>query len=184
MRIGQDTLQSRVIVAGGGGGAGGDYHETDHGGFGGGATGGNSYCVSKLRSQGAGTQTGSTPGPEGSGPEGVAGEFGQGATGLYHAGRDSGGGGGGGWYGGGSGGYGGSTNCASGGGGSGWIFTEASFQAWMSGDSSHAKNFLLDSKFFLSDAVTQPGSESFPSATGSGNESGHQGDGYAKITPV
>lgn len=184
VRVKSDSLYSRVIVAGGGGGAGGDGECTDHGGFGGGASGGNSYACGSLRDRGAGTQTGSTPGPKGSGPEGVAGTFGQGATGLYHTGRDSGGGGGGGWYGGGSGGYGGDTNCASGGGGSGWIFTKESFSAWKSGDSQKAGRFELDSAFYLSDARTVPGNASFPDTSGSGSETGHSGNGFAKITPL
>ncbi len=179
IRAKSDSLYSRVIVAGGGGGAGGDRNCTDHGGFGGGASGGNSYACGSLRDRGAGTQTGSTPGPKGSGTEGVAGTFGQGATGLYHTGRDSGGGGGGG-----SGGYGGNTNCASGGGGSGWIFTEESFSAWKSGDSQNAGRFELDSSFYLSDARTVPGNALFPDTSGSGSETGHSGNGFAKITAI
>lgn len=184
IRAKSDSLYSRVIVAGGGGGAGGDGECTDHGGFGGGASGGNSYACGSLRDRGAGTQTGSTPGPKGSGTEGVAGTFGQGATGLYRTGRDSGGGGGGGWYGGGSGGYGGYTHCASGGGGSGWIFTEESFSAWKSGDSQNAGRFELDSSFYLSDARTVPGNALFPDTSGSGSETGHSGNGFAKITAI
>lgn len=184
IRAKSDSLYSRVIVAGGGGGAGGDNYCTDHGGFGGGASGGNSYAIGSLRDRGAGTQTGSTPGPIGSGSEGVAGTFGQGATGLYRTGCDSGGGGGGGWYGGGSGGYGGDTNCASGGGGSGWIFTEESFSAWKSGDSQNAGRFELDSSFYLSDARTVPGNALFPDTSGSGSETGHSGNGFAKITAI
>ena len=185
IRAKSDSLYSRVIVAGGGGGAGGDGECTDHGGFGGGASGGNSYAIGSLRDRGAGTQTGSTPGPIGSGTtEGVAGTFGQGATGLYRTGRDSGGGGGGGWYGGGSGGYGGYTHCASGGGGSGWIFTEESFSAWKSGDSQNAGRFELDSSFYLSDARTVPGNALFPDTSGSGSETGHSGNGFAKITAI
>lgn len=184
IRVSNNSLNARVIVAGGGGGAGGDSQCTDHGGFGGGTTGGNSYCEGKLRDQGAGTQTGSTPGPRGSGPAGVAGTFGQGATGLYCSGCDSGGGGGGGWYGGGSGGYGGSTNCASGGGGSGWVFTRDSYQAWKSGAPSDASKFELGPSLYLESASTTPGSGSFPAPQGSGSEKGHEGHGYAKITPV
>lgn len=115
--ISTKSLYSRVIVAGWGVGASDDYYFADNGGFGGGFAGGNSYCIGKQQNQGAGTQTESSPGPKGSGAQGIAGEFGRCATGLYHKGCSSGGGGG--WYGGGSGGYGGSNNGASGGGGSG-----------------------------------------------------------------
>lgn len=183
IRVGSNSLYTRVIVAGGGGGAGGDDVSTDHGGFGGGSSGGNSYACGKLQSQGSGTQTGSTPGPKGSGPPGVAGTFGQGATSLYMHNCCSGGGGGGGWYGGGSGGYGCNTNCASGGGGSGWIFTSSSLSNWKSGDSSNGTQFLLDSSLYLSNASTVPGNSSFKSP-GGGNETGHKGDGYAKITVI
>lgn len=86
-------------MAGGEGGASGSSYETNDGGFGGGVSRGNSHCGSSLRNHGAGTQTGSSPGPAGSGPAGVAGTFGKGATSIYNNGCDSGGGG---WYGGGS----------------------------------------------------------------------------------
>lgn len=60
-----------------------------------------------IRSQGAGTQTGSTRDlGEGTGRYGFPDQFGLGATSKYSQDCDSGGGGGGGWYGGRSGGYG------------------------------------------------------------------------------
>ena len=75
--------------------------------------------MSSIKSQGAGTQNGSTRSlGEGDDRHGDPGQFGLGATGKYCLQRDSGGGGGGGWYGGGSGGYGADNWGSSGGGGS------------------------------------------------------------------
>lgn len=176
IRVSSDTLFTRLIVAGGGGGASGDISKTWNGGCGGGQSGENCSCC-----QGAGTQVGSTPG-QGYGSSSSAGVFGHGATSGYRNGANSGGGGGGGWYGGGSGGHGNNNVCSGGGGGSGWIFTASSFSEWQSGDPSEASHYSLGSQFYLSNAVTIPGNSKFPSTNG-GRETGHQGNGYAKITP-
>lgn len=176
IRVSSNTLFTRLIVAGGGGGASGDSINTWHGGCGGGQSGEICNC-----SQGAGTQVGSTPG-QGYGSRGSAGVFGHGATSGYRKGANSGGGGGGGWYGGGSGGHGNNNLCSGGGGGSGWIFTASSFSVWQSGDPSEASHYSLGSQFYLSNAATIPGNSEFPSTNG-GRETGHQGNGYAKITP-
>lgn len=183
IRITESTDYHRVIVAGGGGGASGDSLKTSSGGFGGGEKGGNCYFAGNLLDQGSGTQIGSTCG-KGCGNVGDAGKFGKGATGKYMKGHDSGGGGGGGWYGGGSGGYGDLWDTSSGGGGSGWIFTESSFKTWQSGDSSNASKFLLNSSYYLTDALSLAGNKEFPKPDGNGTERGHSGDGYAKITPL
>lgn len=182
IRVSTDSLFSRVIVAGGGGGASGTDYYSDHGGYGGGLSGCNCYYTGSLHNQGGGTQTGSSAG-YGNGKNGDAGVFGRGAAGLYRQGSNSGGGGGGGWYGGGSGGYGNVTSCSGGGGGSGWIFTESSLQNWRSGNSSDASNYLLDASFYLTNASTKEGNTSFTNTNGNGNEVGHRGNGYAKITP-
>lgn len=184
IRIGSDSDYARVIVAGGGGGSSGNRSYTNHGGFGGGLSGGNCYFRSSITDQGAGTQTGSTGGL-GHGPHGDPGRFGHGADGKYSSGRDSGGGGGGGggWYGGGSGGQGGFTDDSSGGGGSGWTFTESDFNTWKSGDSTNSSKFILKKSFHLTDALTIAGDKEFPKPDGKGNEQGHSGNGYAKITP-
>lgn len=183
IRISTNSIYSRVIVAGGGGGASGSTHSTDNGGFGGGMNGGNCYHEGKLQSQGCGTQTGSSCGL-GSGSNGDPGEFGKGATGKYNKGGTSGGGGGGGWYGGGGGGCGWTTYSSSGGGGSGWVFTESNLNSWKSGDCTNANKFTLTSKYYLTNASTISGNEQFPNPSGNGNENGHQGNGYAKITPL
>lgn len=173
-----------MIVAGGGGGAGGSCWYIDPGGFGGGPNGGNCCYTQSPKNQGAGTQIGSTCGlGNGSDRNGDPGEFGSGATNKYMHGCHSGGGGGGGWYGGGSGGYGNHGDCSSGGGGSAWFFTESSLKEWQSGDSANASKFVLNSTYFLSDATCVGGDKEFPRPDGNGNEKGHTGNGYAKITP-
>lgn len=157
IRIGTDSLHARVIVAGGGGG-GGEDNET--GGYGGGETGGTS---------GSGT-----PGSQTS----PSGYFGIGGHTSY-----DGGGGGGGWYG----------ACPAGGqttpatsnsgddtsgspGGSGYVYT-----------SSTAKNYpngcLVNSTYYLTNAKTIAGNNSFISPTGS-SETGHSGNGYCRITVI
>ena len=136
--------------------------------FGGDLNGGNCYNRGTIQSQRAGTQTGSTCGVgNGDGKHGDPGAFGSGGTCKYYQDKDSGGGGGGGCY------------CSSGGGGSGWIFTESSFKAFQSGDAS---KFVLKSKHFLRDAICVGDNEEFPRQDGNGNERGHFGQGYAKIT--
>ena len=185
IRIGSATDYARVIVAGGGGGASGNSCYVEPGGFGGGPTGGNCHFCMSFQDQGAGTQTGSTRGlGHCADRHGDPGRFGAGATGKYCKGCDSGGGGGGGWFGGGSGGYGKNDCCSSGGGGSGWVFTASSLKNFQSGDSSNASKFVLSSAYYLSDVACLGGNEEFPRPDGNGNERGHSGNGYAKITPL
>lgn len=80
-------------------------------------------------------------------------------------------GGGGGWYGGGA----SEANNASG--GSGYVYTSSTVSNYPSG-------CLLNSSYYLTDAQTIAGNQSFPSPTSSGNETGHSGNGYARITPI
>lgn len=154
IRIGTDSLYARVIVAGGGGG-GGEDNET--GGYGGGETGGTS---------GSGTP-GSQTAPSG--------YFGIGGHTSYD--------GGGGWYGA----YpvGGQTTPATGSsgsdtsgspGGSGYVYTSATASNYPSG-------CLLNSSYYLTDAQTIAGNNSFVSPTGS-SETGHSGNGYCRITVI
>ena len=184
IRIRNDTNYSRVIVAGGGG-ASGDSVFANPGGFGGGLNGGNCYYKQSLQNQGAGTQTGSTRGlGDGNDRHGDPGVFGSGATGKYRKECCSGGGGGGGWFGGGSGGFGDWAWCSSGGGGSGWTFTETNLQRFKSGDSSNGSRFELNNTYYLTDSACYGGNQEFPRPDGNGNERGHTGNGYAKITPL
>ena len=61
-----------------------------------------------------------------------------------------------------------------GGGGSGYVFTTSAYK--LSG-------YKLGSEYYLSDAQTIAGDQSFP-APGGGNETGHSGSGYARITLI
>lgn len=157
IRLTGNTLYHRVIVAGGGGGAdngGGTLNGADDGsgGYGGGTTGGKGLTEG-VASLAAGTQT-----------TGYA--FGSGQT--YGGDYDIGGGGGG-WYGG---------RCATsgtnsgGGGGSGFVYT---------GQANPVSGYKLSSSYAMTNAKTVAGNQAFP-ATSSGNETGHKGNGYARIT--
>ena len=180
VRIGQNSLYSRVIVAGGGGGAGETSANANPSGWGGGEYGGDgyyndttgSYTIGQNRcggsaSQTAGGKTWSTS---------TQATFGQGGNASGY----SCGGGGGGWYGGG-GAYDNDSDSDGrwGGGGSGYVYT-----------SSTAKNYpngcLLNSTHYLTNAQTIAGNKSFPSPTGS-TETGHTGNGFCRIinlTPI
>jgi len=78
--------------------------------------------------------------------------------------------GGGGWFGGGSGIGGG----PGGGGGSGYVLTA---------DSYKPSGYKLGPEYYLSNAQTIAGNQTFKSPTGT-NETGHSGNGYARITLV
>lgn len=175
VRIGQNSLYSRVIVAGGGGGAGVTSANANPCGCGGGEYGGDgyyndttgSYTIGQNRcggsaSQTAGGKTWSTS---------TQATFGQGGNASGY----SCGGGGGGWYGGG-GAYDSDSDSDGrwGGGGSGYVYT-----------SSTAKNYpngcLLNSTHYLTNAQTIAGNKSFKSPTGK-NETGHTGNGFCRIT--
>ncbi len=167
IRIGQDSLYARVIVAGGGGS---DGASSKTGGYGGGETGG--AATSGYGSGGgAGTQTAG-----GSGGSNNSGTFGIGGEGLHRS-SGYGGAGGGGWYGGGG--------CypdssgdddKGGGGGSGYVYTSATATNYPTG-------CLLNSAYYLTEAQTIAGNTSMPSTTGS-TETGHQGNGYVRITVI
>lgn len=159
VRIAQDSLYARIIVAGGGGGSGED-NET--GGYGGGETGGAGSGNTSL------TQASQTSGGTNS--------FGFGLGGNTY----NGGAGGGGWYGGASrysvSSYSTGSDSEGGGGGSGYVYT-----------SSTAKNYpsgcLLNSSYYLTNAQTIASNNSFVSPTGS-SETGHSGNGYCRITVI
>lgn len=168
IRIGTDSLYARVIVAGGGGGKGQDSCAA--GGVGGGTTGGGSASQSSCGTQaGGGTQTAGGAKGYYSGTYGAnTGAFGKGGnagSGSYA------GGGGGGWYGGGAGASAGWSN--GGGGGSGYVYTSSTVSSYPSG-------CKLTSSYYLTNASTTAGSSSFASTTG-GTETGHSGNGYARI---
>lgn len=175
VRIGQNSLYSRVIVAGGGGGAGVTSANANPCGCGGGEYGGDgyyndttgSYTAGQNRSGGSASQTAGGI----TWSTGTQATFGQGGNASGY----SCGGGGGGWYGGG-GAYDSDSDSDGrwGGGGSGYVYT-----------SSTAKNYpngcLLNSTHYLTNAQTIAGNTSFTSPTGSA-ETGHTGSGFCRIT--
>lgn len=186
IRIGQDSLYARVIVAGGGGS---DGATSKKGMYGGGETGGSStenYTASKNYCGKGGTQTYSgystaytittqaTSGLNSNTNANYCGGFGFGGGGVYLS-NGYGGAGGGGWYGGsgtvpdGSG-----DDDRGGGGGSGYVYTSSTASNYPSG-------CLLNSTYYLTDASTYAGNTSFVGTSGS-NETGHSGNGYCRIT--
>ena len=80
---------------------------------------------------------------------------------------------------------GGSQDDGGAGGGSGWIFTESTYNTWKSGNSTDANNYLLKNnpEYYLTNAQTIAGNNSF-TAPGGSSETGHSGNGYARITAV
>lgn len=162
IRIGTDELLARVIVAGGGGS---DGASNKIGLYGGGTSGG-SATQSYGSGGGGGTQTAG-----GTGGSGNAGTFGQGGEGKY-ANSGYAGAGGGGWYGGG-GSYpdGSGDDDRGGGGGSGFVWT----------GSNAPSGYLLGSEYYLTNASTAAGNTAF-TAPGGSSETGHAGNGYARIT--
>lgn len=158
----KDHLYSRIIVAGGGGGSAHNSYSVFYGGFGGGLSGQNSGTCCGL----GGKQTCA-------GESHIFTEYqGFGIGGNHKKSCSSGGGGG--WYGGSS------SNAdnghhAGGSGGSGYVYTQSTAANYPSG-------CLLNSSFYLSNASTVAGNSSFPSPSNSGNEVGHCGNGYAKIS--
>lgn len=175
IRVNGNTFYNRIIVAGGGGGGGEDIGDgTDifggvHG-YGGGLEGGE---------QRGGYNNNTNPEHGGSQTEpGLGGAFGLGANT-----RCDGGGGGGGWYGGGT--YKGTQTIPTandtddsgrGGGGSGYVYTSSTASNYPSG-------CRLNSSLYLSSAQTIAGNTSFPAVNG-GTETGHEGNGYSRITTV
>ena len=185
IRINGNSLYHRVIVAGGGGGgnAGSSYGYAD-GGAGGGEEGCKSpgHYSSNLNYHGdkadgsGGTQTDGgkmgiyhnknerniAPQPNGT--------FGYG--GNIEADNALAGAGGGGWYGGGA----GNGHDGAGGGGSGFVLNETTFVYV-------PKNYQLDSKYFLKNALTIDGNHSIPSFQEPGKSMiGNPDNGHARIT--
>lgn len=169
IRIGQNSLYARVIVAGGGGGMGGN--STLAAGHGGGETSGIGYGVNGRNSSEANQTTGNAFGIGGGG-RGTANNI---------NGRYGNGGGGGGWFGGRSLAVHGENTDASASGGSGFVFTADTI------DSTNSRytggTWLLTNKYYLLGARTTAGNVSFESPTGA-TEVGHSGNGYIRISGV
>ena len=173
IRVGTDSLYSRVIIAGGGGGHGSDGCAA--GGVGGGLSGGGSAGQGSCGTQaGGGTQLDAGAYGQYGNALGNKGKFGRGANAPSTGGSYYGGGGGGGFYGGGSGSTAGWSN--GGGGGSGYVYTTETASSV-----ERNTNWLLDENYYLTDAATLSGSNHFVSPSGS-METGHSGNGYTKIS--
>jgi hypothetical protein len=194
IRIGTNSLKSRVIVAGGGAGGTGSLSTTPASGVGGGAAG-TAGGAATDGATGAGGGTISAGGAASTGytvDSGLllsptAGSFGQGGNGAAWNSSSyiyGGGGGGGGWYGGGG------ANArnnsaihgAGAGGGSGWLYTAANYSTWSAAAPSDASGWLLSSSYYLSSATTIAGNAALPNPAGSGTVVGRAGNGYARIT--
>lgn len=167
-----------------GGGSGRDWGSTGHGGGGGGGasdirTTNDSFYSRIIVAGGGGGASDNGNGGAGGGTSGISSSSSAGtATGGSGFGQAAAssctsyecGGGGGGWYGG----YGGSSENYSGGGGSGYVYTSSSASNYPSG-------CLLNSSYYLTDAQTIAGNQTFKSPTNT-NETGHSGNGYCRIT--
>lgn len=183
IRIGTDDVNHRVIVAGGGGSDGG---ATKPGRYGGGLTGGDVGASGSANGYGTagygGTQTGNSggagwiaqePATSTTADSDAKSGFGFGGNGINKS-SGFGGAGGGGWYGGtgrvpdSSG-----DDDGGGGGGSGFVLDGA----------NKPEGFGLTEAYYLKDAETIDGSKTFVSPDGT-DETGHTGDGYARITPL
>ena len=167
IRIGEDSLYARVIVAGGGGSDG----ATNKKGMYGGGTAGGTTTESYGSGGEGGTQTAGGAGSNQSAT--TAGTFGIGGDGLNASGGYAGAGGGG-WYGG-AGSYpdGSGDDDRGGGGGSGFVWVGLNAPS----------GYLLNESHYLTSASTVAGSTSFAGPNGT-NETGHTGNGYARITVI
>lgn len=178
IRIGQDSLYARVIVAGGGGGVGSQSTSSSRryaGGYGGGTSGGqgsqrsNSYRAGTGGSAtAAGTSYSGTTADPTNYNASLAG-FGVGGGRTSGTNRTAGGGGG--WYGGGF------SASGGGGGGSGYVYTSSTKSNYPSGK-------LITDDSLLTNTTITAGNGSIPKTDGSGNETGHTGNGYARITKI
>ncbi|MBQ4358991.1 MAG: hypothetical protein II767_01910 [Proteobacteria bacterium] len=177
IRIGSDSLYSRVIVAGGGGG----YREDFVPGGGGGLTSflgspSDDYCAAHVATISSPGESIANGGKSSWGEYVTDGSFGQGGSWISNAGTlDGFGGGGGGWYGGGAG------HAPTG--GSGWYYTAANYTNWKAGNAADANKYTLSSVYYLENAQSTAGNASLPIPSG-GTETGHTGAGYARITLV
>lgn len=164
IRIGQNSLYARVIVAGGGGGAG--YYSTQYygnGGAGGGTSGAAGQYKGAANTTTAGQGgTATAGGAAGTGTSGIgsAGTFGNGGN-SHTKNQYGGGGGGGGWYGGGGASATSQDGEGGGGGGSGYVYTSSTVSQYPSG-------CVLNSNYYLTSASTSAGQR--------------EGNGYITIT--
>lgn len=165
-----NSLRSRIMVAGGGGG------DTLYGGSAGGLTGITGTVVTGATSAIPGT--GGTQTSGGTSGNGANGTFGVGADSAPISGTDQSGAGGGGYYGGGCG-YDGDLS-AGGGGGSSFISGYTGCNA-IDATGTHTGQPNHYSNLIFTNSVMIDGNTSMPNPAG-GTETGHVGNGYARIT--
>jgi hypothetical protein len=191
IRLGQNNVNHRVIVAGGGGESGSREGYIGALTYTGGAGGGASGTGGSGRAGGPGTQT--SGGATGTGynlDNHWYNNGGFGTGGIWYSNYDTmEGAGGGGWYGGGAGGYqqtsstapiGTTTYRYQGGGGSGFVLTSATA-------GNAPSTYALGSAYYLTDAETKTGHDSGDPITepdGTTAEAGHLGGGYIRITVI
>lgn len=180
IRINEDSLLARVIVAGGGGS---DGATTKIGMYGGGTSGG--AATQSYGSYGyGGTQTGFTTTvtalttqPTTNSSSNYPGGFGFGGFGVHQSSGYAGAGGGG-WYGGcGSVPNGSGDDDRGGGGGSGFVYTGQNVTV------PSGSTYKITSQYAMTSTTLAAGNTSFTSPTGA-SETGHTGNGYAKVTFV
>lgn len=180
IRINEDSLLARVIVAGGGGS---DGATTKIGMYGGGTSGG--AATQSYGSYGyGGTQTGFTTTvtalttqPTTNSSSNYPGGFGFGGFGVHQSSGYAGAGGGG-WYGGcGSVPDGSGDDDRGGGGGSGFVYTGQKVTV------PSGSTYKITSQYAMTSTTLAAGNTSFTSPTGA-SETGHTGNGYAKVTFV
>lgn len=180
IRINEDSLLARVIVAGGGGS---DGATTKIGMYGGGTSGG--AATQSYGSYGyGGTQTGFTTTvtalttqPTTNSSSNYPGGFGFGGFGVHQSSGYAGAGGGG-WYGGcGSVPDGSGDDVRGGGGGSGFVYTGQNVTV------PSGSTYKITSQYAMTSTTLAAGNTSFTSPTGA-SETGHTGNGYAKVTFV
>ena len=178
IRINEDSLLARVIVAGGGGS---DGATTKIGMYGGGTSGG--AATQSYGSYGyGGTQTGFTTTvtalttqPTTNSSSNYPGGFGFGGFGVHQSSGYAGAGGGG-WYGGcGSVPDGSGDDDRGGGGGSGFVYTGQNVTV------PSGSTYKITSQYAMTSTTLAAGNTSFTSPAGA-SETGHTGNGYARIT--
>lgn len=181
IRLKEDSLYARVIVAGAGGGAGSySSSRNGNGGYGGGLHAGDGSSTYSSYTAGtggeqttAGTSYYNSTANSTTVANGQVASFGQGGGAISTTtGQISGGGGG--WYGGGYARY------AGAGGGSGYYYASATATTYPEG-------CLLNSDYYLTDTSCKAGNEEIPYPTKDAElsdttETGHSGDGYVRIT--
>lgn len=173
IRLLQDSLYARVIVAGGGAG------KSSHGNaitticYGGGLTGGGAIMSGGAYGISGGSQTEGGYHKDSS----KSGSFGKGRDSTGGTNYNYGcGGGGGGWYGGGANYYSdGDTLWNYAGGGSGYVYTADTAKNYPSG-------CLLNEAYYLTDAATIGGNQSFLNPETGTTAVGRSGNGYIRIT--